>query len=68
MTNNLVTIKKNQYRGYYQRWNIIDFSEIVDIPAGKYFQNENQLIVALNLGEKKYSQSAKHGYLIKKES
>jgi len=63
--NNLVTIKKNQYRGYVQNWIYIDFSKVIDIPAGKYFQNKDQLIEALEINDKKYSPSSKHGYLIK---
>lgn len=61
----LVTVKKNQYRGYSQRWNFISFSEEVEIPKGKYFKNGKQLIVASKISDRKYSPSAKHGYLIK---
>ena len=60
----LVDIKKGEYRGYYMRWNVTDWDEIVEVPAGKYFRNGKQLIVALQVREDKYSLSSKHSYII----
>jgi len=61
----LITVKKGQFKGYRQRWNIVDYSEEVEIPKGKYFKNGKQLVAALKINDKEYSLSSKHAYLIK---
>jgi len=64
----LLSVKKEQYKGYYQKWNTIDFGKVVDIPEGKYFKNGRHLIVAFEIRPGEYSDSSKHSYLFKNEA
>jgi hypothetical protein len=63
----LVNVRKGQYSGYYMRWNIVDWNEMVELPSGKYFRNGRQLIEALEIGNGKYSLSSKHSYILEEE-
>ena len=59
----LIEVRENQFTGIHLNWDLVECpKEWIPVPPGSYYQVDDVLTVALDLGDGRFAPSSKHGY------